>query len=165
MSGGAAVPASFSDGPRPLLAPGSLSGGAPPPPPPAQRLLQYSPYEVQTIKDVLGARGEVRDPFAGGKTVESIDIVPLDVFEKRDLLPTWLNVFHVTTRQSVVEHEVLLREGAPYTQALADDTIRNLRRAPVVPQVSCGPRRSNPRQPTPGRCGSSSSPRTSGACA
>jgi hypothetical protein len=111
-----------------------LSGGAPPPP--AERLLAYSPYEVETIQEVLAGRHEVKDPSPEGKTVESIDIVPLDVFERRDLLPTWLNVFHVTTRQNVVRREVLLREGAPYTQALADDTIRNLRRVPVVPQLS-----------------------------
>jgi hypothetical protein len=105
-------------------------------PPPAERLLDYSPYEQETIDEVLAARHEVLDPWPEGKTVEAIDIVPLDVFERRDLLPTWLNVFHVTSRRSVIRREVLLREGTPYTQALVDDTIRNLRRAPVVPQVS-----------------------------
>jgi hypothetical protein len=91
---------------------------------------------VETIQEVLAWRHEVRDPSPEGKTVESIDVVPLEVFERRDLLPRWLNVFHVTTRQYVIRREVLLREGAPYTQALADDTIRNLRRVPVVPQLS-----------------------------
>ena len=61
---------------------------------------------------------------------------PLDVFESRDLLPTWLNVFHVTTRSSVIRGEILFPEGAPYSVPLVDDTIRNLRRLPGVPQLS-----------------------------
>jgi hypothetical protein len=105
-------------------------------PPPAERHLAYSPYEAETIDEVLADRHAVRDSAPEGKTVESIDVVPLDVFEKRDLLPTWLNVFHATTRPYVIRREVLLKEGGPYTQALVDDTIRNLRRVPGVPQLS-----------------------------
>jgi hypothetical protein len=106
------------------------------PPPPAERLHVYSPYEEETIEEVLEKQDLSRDPSPEGKTVERIDIVPLDVFERRDALPTWLNVFHVTSRKSVIRREVLLREGQRYEQALVDDTIRNLRRFPGVPQLS-----------------------------
>lgn len=105
-------------------------------PPPAERLHDYSPYEKQTIDEVLRARHLTVDPAPEGKLVERVVIVPLQVFEKRDVLPTWLNVFHVTTREHVVRDEVLLREGDRYRQALVDDTIRNLRRLPGVPQLS-----------------------------
>ncbi|MGH7295194.1 MAG: hypothetical protein ACRELB_09685, partial [Polyangiaceae bacterium] len=105
-------------------------------PPAAERQQVYSPYEQQTIDEVLQDKGLRRDPAPEGKLVERIDIVPLPPFEKRDVLPRWLNVFHVTTRERVVRREVLLRQGGRYEQAVVDDTIRNLRRLPGVPQLS-----------------------------
>ena len=105
-------------------------------PPPAERLRDYSPYELQTIGEVLGDLRLTQEPSPEGKVIERIEVVPLDVFEQRDVLPRWLNVFHMTTRKGVIRQEVLLREGEPYQQALVDDTIRNLRRLPGVPQLS-----------------------------
>lgn len=105
-------------------------------PPPAERLHEYSPYEKATLDDELKAHHLTVDPAPEGKIVERVVIVPLPVFEKRDVLPSWLNIFHVTTRDSVVRGEVLLHEGDKYRQALVDDTIRNLRRLPGVPQLS-----------------------------
>lgn len=105
-------------------------------PPPAERLLDYSPYERQTIAEVLQGERLVLDPAPEGKRVARVEIVPLDVFEERDVLPRWLNVFHVTTRKEVIAREVLLRPGEPYRQAVVDDIIRNLRRLPGVPQLS-----------------------------
>jgi hypothetical protein len=112
------------------------TGRAQTPPPAAERLQVYSPYEEGTIRDVLQSLNLSRDPSPEGKLVERVEIVPLDVFEPRDLLPTWLNVFHVTTRKGVIRREVLIHEGERYEQALVDDTIRNLRRVPGVPQLS-----------------------------
>jgi hypothetical protein len=105
-------------------------------PPPAERLQVYSRYEQETIDEVLTRLGATADPAPEGKVVERVQIERLDVFERRDLLPPLLNIFHVTTRDSVVRREVLLREGDPYRQVLVDDTIRNLRRTPGVPQLS-----------------------------
>ncbi len=105
-------------------------------PPPAERRQSYSPYERKTIDRVLAARGLTPEPSPEGKRVERVDVVALDVFEERDVLPRWLNVFHVTTREHVIRDEVLLRAGDRYRQALVDDTIRNLRRLPGVPQLS-----------------------------
>jgi hypothetical protein len=105
-------------------------------PPPAERRHVYSPYEEETIDEVLASRHEMRDPDPEGKTVERVEIVRLDVFEPRDILPQWLNVFHVRTQEDVIRREVLLHEGDAYRQVLADDTIRNLRRMPGVPQLS-----------------------------
>jgi hypothetical protein len=117
-----------------LACPATLRAQAPPPP--AERLHVYSPYEEETIRDVLEKRHLSQDSSPEGKLVELVEIVPLDVFEARDKLPTWLNVFHVTTREGVIRREVLIHEGDHYEQALVDDTIRNLRRFPGVPQLS-----------------------------
>jgi hypothetical protein len=113
-----------------------LAGSAPAlaePPPPAERAKVYSAYEQETINGVLAPRHTVRDARPEGKTIERIDVVPIDVFEPRDPLPAWLNVFHATTRRSVIFREMLLREGERYQQTLVDETLRNLR---ALPQLS-----------------------------
>lgn len=102
-------------------------------PPPAERAQVFSAYELETIGEVLSSRHMVRDPKPEGKIIERIDVAPLDVFEPRDPLPGWLNVFHATTRRSVVSREMLLHKGEPYQQTLVDETLRNLR---ALPQLS-----------------------------
>lgn len=104
-------------------------------PPPAERALVYSRYEEETIHEVLESLHRVRDPSPEGKTIEHVDIVPLDVIEPRDPLPLWVNIFHATSRQSVIRRELLVTEGEPYRQVLVDDTIRNLRRLPQLSAI------------------------------
>jgi hypothetical protein len=104
-------------------------------PPPAERAQLYSVYERETIDEVLAGLHAVRDLNPEGKTIEHIDVVPLDVFEPRDPVPLWFNVFHATTRRTVIHREMLLREGQPYQQTLIDETIRNLRRLPELSLV------------------------------
>jgi hypothetical protein len=150
---GAIVVAAFAATERPARAQGA--------PPPAERSHEYSPYERETIEQVLGGLHLVRDPSPDGKLVERVDIVRLDVFEPRDLesllrpfeqaingvfgtsvsgtaafVARSINTVEFKTREHVIRDEVLLREGMPYSDALVDDTIRNLRRAPGVPQLS-----------------------------
>jgi hypothetical protein len=130
-------------------------------PPGAERSHEYSAYERETIDEVLGRLRLVQDPSPEGKLVERVDIVRLDVFEPRDLESVFrpfeqaingvfgtsisgtaafvarsINTVEFKTREYVIRDEVLLREGMPYSDALVDDTIRNLRRAPGVPQLS-----------------------------
>jgi hypothetical protein len=106
-------------------------------PPSAVRLNAYSAYERQTIVDALASLRATEDRAPEGKTLEDIDVLTLEVFERRDLvLPgvlTFFNVFHATTRRYVIEREILIRRGRPYRQALVDDTVRNLR---TLPQLS-----------------------------
>jgi hypothetical protein len=104
-------------------------------PPPAERAHVYSPYERETIDEVLRSLDAKIEPNPEEKTIERTDIVPIDVFEKRDPLPRWLNVFHATSRKTVIQRELLLRVGDRYKQVLADDTIRNLRRLPQLSVV------------------------------
>lgn len=100
-------------------------------PPAALRVNGYSNYERDAIDDALKYLGAVEDRAPEGKLLEGIDIITLEVFERRDLvLPdalTFFNVFHTTTKRYVIEREVLLHEGQAYRQALVDDSIRNLR--------------------------------------
>jgi hypothetical protein len=101
-------------------------------PPAAQRAQMHSAYEQQTIDDAFATLGGRLDPSPEGKVVEGVDVVTLDVIEPRDPLPGWLNVFHVTTRESIVRREMLLRPGERFSQALVDETIRNLRQLPQL---------------------------------
>jgi hypothetical protein len=87
----------------------------------------YSSYESATIDRVLARLRAPLDPSPEGKIVESIDVVPLEVFEDRDPAPGFLNWFHVTSRPYIIRREVLLFPGRAFTQALADESARNLR--------------------------------------
>jgi hypothetical protein len=106
-------------------------------PPPAVKLDRYSAYERQTIRDALAYLHAEEDKNPEGKLLEGIDVITLEVFERRDLvLPdvlTFFNVFHTTTKHYVIDREVLLRPGQRYRQSLVDDSIRNLR---TFPQLS-----------------------------
>jgi hypothetical protein len=105
----------------------------PSPPPPAMHLNAYSAYERQSIDDALAFLHATEDKGPEGKIVEGIDILTLEVFEKRDPIPGFVNIFHATTRHYVIEREILLRRGEQYRQVLIDDSIRNLR---ALPQLS-----------------------------
>ncbi len=99
--------------------------------PATTRVNRYSTYERDAINDALKYLGAVEDRAPEGKLLEGIDIITLEVFERRDLiLPgtlTFFNVFHTTSKPYVIEREVLLRKGQAYRQTLVDDSIRNLR--------------------------------------
>ena len=58
------------------------------------------------------------------ETIETVRNNPMP----RDPAPVALNTVHVTTKEDVILHEVLLRVGAPYRAVLADETARNIRR-------------------------------------
>jgi hypothetical protein len=94
---------------------------------------RYSAYERQTIEAMLHHDGARIDPKPEGKRIRRIDIVTLPVFEKRDPVPKFFNVFHVTSRKRVIRRELLFRAGQPYQQALVDESARNLR---ALPQLS-----------------------------
>ena len=101
----------------------------------------YSRYELESIAQALAriGNGSALDPSPQGKLVEGVEVIPLDVFEKRDPIPNVLdpivNWFHSTTRPYIIEREVLLARGERYSQALADETARNLRNLPQLSLV------------------------------
>lgn len=110
-----------------LAAPAFADGTVAPPMSPAH----LSGYEQTSLDTALARVKGKRDPSPDGKIVESIEIVPFEVFEKRDFIPEiflgFVNWFHVTSKPSVIEREVLQIKGQRYDQALVDETERNLR--------------------------------------
>jgi hypothetical protein len=100
---------------------------------PETHAFRYSDYEEATIAGALGALGLEPDPAPEGKRVASVHLVRLEVVEVRDPAPRLLNVFHVVTRERVVERESLLHPGEPFRRTLADETRRNLS---ALPQLS-----------------------------
>lgn len=102
-------------------------------PRPARAAARYSKYERQTIEAVLHHDGARIDPEPQGKRIGRVDIVTLPVFDKRDPVPKFFNIFHVTSRKRVIRRELLFRAGQPYHQDLVDESARNLR---ALPQLS-----------------------------
>lgn len=146
--------------------PAPVPAGAGPPAPgasrPTSKTTGYSPYEKETIRDVLKAENLTLDPQPEGKVIEKIDVIRLDVLEKRDPIPEYvpwpsispgvfssisaqraqiparkfLNSLHYTTREYIVRREMLLREGDRWDQVIIDETARNMRdRMPLQASV------------------------------
>jgi hypothetical protein len=86
-----------------------------------------SDYERGVIDEILKQRHSELDSEPDGKRIEGIDLVMLEVFDESDPIPDGLNVFHTTTKKSVIERELLFQEGAPYDQRVIDESARNLR--------------------------------------
>lgn len=107
---------------------------------PSTRKQGYSQYEQETIAAALASLRATLDPAPEGKTVESIEIVRLEVLDRESAgiakIPVVGSVFnarvinplHTTTKEWIVRRELLLAKGDRYQQTLLDETARNLRR-------------------------------------
>ena len=87
----------------------------------------YSALEQSIVDQRLGERKLLPELAPEGKWIESIEIVPIDVFDERDPVPDFVDVFHVTTKKTVIRRELLFSEGTRYDARLVDETARNLR--------------------------------------
>ncbi len=113
-------------------------------PPPPTSNMELSSYEQETLRLGLAKFEEVIEPAAEGKPIERIDVVSLDVFEDRDVMPKaaeerpWAkktlttsrniaNSIHWTSRDFTIRREVLFSTGEPFKKILAEETARNLR--------------------------------------
>lgn len=67
------------------------------------------------------------DPEPEGKIIESIETFRLDPIDQRSPAPSALNALHVTTKDDLIRHEVLVRVGEPYRRVVADESARNIR--------------------------------------
>lgn len=101
----------------------------------------YSDYEIETVHEVRSRFRSDLDPHPEGKLVEGVEIVPLDVIERRDPAPAFMNSLHATTRPWAVRREVLLHEGNRWQQALVEETERILREFKQFSLVLCLPLR------------------------
>ncbi len=106
---------------------------------------QYSAYERATIHEVLKTFDTTWDSNAEGETIGEIYVVPLEVFEDRDPLLKFANMFHIRTRPYVIRREVLVSPGGKYSQKLVDETAINLRLLPQFSLVLCIPAKSKTR--------------------
>ena len=89
--------------------------------------LKLSPYERETVEIVLKQRALEVEPNPEGKVLEGVDVVTLDVFEPRDPVPGFFDVFHTTTRSRIIERELLFNPGQPWTKWRVAETARRLR--------------------------------------
>jgi hypothetical protein len=98
---------------------------------------EYSPYEKRAIADAEAALHAAVDPSPEGKTIEQIVFVRLDPFDPHDPLPESVDAVHATSREEVLRHELVVREGQPYSKVAADESARNLRLLPPLSLVIC----------------------------
>lgn len=114
-------------------------------PPRVDDISSYSPYERETVRIGLDKTGAKLDPEPEGKIIEGIDLVTLEVFEKRDPIPARLNGlvnwFHVKTKPHYVERELLFHEGDRYVRQVVEESARNLRGLPQLTVVLVLPTR------------------------
>jgi hypothetical protein len=88
---------------------------------------EYSDYEQDMIEEAMRSLEGEPDPSPEGKVIESVEVVPIDVFDERDPVPDFFNKFHVTSRKYVLKRELLFDVGEPYRQGRIDESARNLR--------------------------------------
>lgn len=83
--------------------------------------------ERQSMRRALTARGYVLEPAPWGKVVGHIRVYNEDVFAEKTRLLRFFNNFHVTSKESVVRDEVVLRPGEVWDQNKIEETARRLR--------------------------------------
>jgi hypothetical protein len=118
-----------------LLAPGLAQGQ------PVSLTTSYSPYETQAIHDAEVTLETEVERSPRGKVIERIDFVRLAPVDPHDPLPLVLDKVHVTSKPSVLRHELLVREGSAWSDVLVDESARNLRLLPQLSLVLCVPMR------------------------
>ena len=88
--------------------------------------LEIGTYERQALKRALANEGLELETTPEGKLVGRIIVVNLPVFGEDLGFLTWFNHFHITTREEIVEREVLLRPGQPWDPETVEETRRRL---------------------------------------
>jgi len=87
----------------------------------------HSRFELEILATELERLSARLEPEPEGKLITGIDFVRLEVFDERDPVPDFLNVFHVTSRERVIRRELLFEAGERWSQSLVDETARNLK--------------------------------------
>ena len=88
--------------------------------------------EQESVDEALTELGLTIEPAPEGKPVGIIHIVNQKVFSRRDWYFQLLNFFHRTTRNDILQRELLFKMGDPYSQALVDETVRNIQASPSL---------------------------------
>lgn len=87
----------------------------------------YSEYEHGVIQREIDRLGRTIETRPEGKVVSAIELVELDVFDRTDPVPDFLNILHVTSRAAVIRRELLFSKGERFDWPRIDETARNLR--------------------------------------
>jgi hypothetical protein len=104
-------------------------------------------YEGRLEKWALDLYHREPDPQPEGKRVGEILIASENIVASEDPWPNWINFFHWKTKEHVIRQELLFAPGDLYTQLLAAESERNLRKlfilalARVIPVKSGDPNR------------------------
>ncbi|HWN70363.1 MAG TPA: hypothetical protein VNM90_22135 [Haliangium sp.] len=93
----------------------------------SDRLEVLGGYERQALDRALALRGLEVEPAPDGKILRVIHVDNQSVFTDGEGMLTWLNALHRTTREDVIEREVLLRPGQRWDEAVIEDSKRRLR--------------------------------------
>lgn len=93
----------------------------------SDRLEALGGYERQALDRALTMRGLEVEPAPEGKTLRTIHVDNQTVFTEGEGMLNWLNALHRTTREDVIEREVLLRPGQRWDEAVIADSKRRLR--------------------------------------
>jgi len=88
--------------------------------------------EQESFDDALAQLGLTVDAAPAGKTIGKIHVVNQEVFSRRDWWFQWFNHFHRTTRDYMLERELLVKPGQPYDQALVEESTRHLQAPPPL---------------------------------
>lgn len=83
--------------------------------------------ERLSMRRAIAARGYELEPEPWGKVVGQIRVYNEDVFAEKNRLLRFFNHFHVTSKESVVRDEVILRPGDVWDQNKIEETARRLR--------------------------------------
>ena len=95
--------------------------------PSCDRLLVLGNLERQALVRALVLRDLVIDPAPQGKTVGRIHVWTAPVFGEDEKIFRWANFFHISSKEDVIEREILLRPGDAWSQETIDETQRKLR--------------------------------------
>jgi hypothetical protein len=98
----------------------------------AEPLASLGALERQSVMEALSALGLTLDASPAGKRIGRIYVVNQEVFSPHDLHLQFLNHLHFTTRPEMVGRELLLAPGQPWSEALADESVRNLQAPPPL---------------------------------
>ncbi|ACY17659.1 outer membrane protein [Haliangium ochraceum] len=95
---------------------------------PGDRLAHLGSYEKQALDAALEVRAGLElDHQPAGKVLRRIHVVNQAVFDNNSGVIGLFNKLHRTTREDIIEREVLLRPGQVWDEAVIDDTTRRLR--------------------------------------
>lgn len=92
----------------------------------ADRSTELGGYERDALQRALEERALELEPAPEGKVVGRIHVVNLDVFGQDEGFLQFFNRFHRTTREEVIEREVLLRPGEVWSDEVVEDSRRRL---------------------------------------